>query len=153
MRERISTLNLHLSARDLTVALTHTKVLRVLEQAEYLCARYQVVVANPPYMNANGFNSSLKIFTKANFQAGNTDLYGCFIERNLNLTVPNGLVGMITIPNWMFLSSFMELRAHLLNHFSIRSLVHNGRGVWGSDFGSCSFILEKRKARQCERCI
>jgi len=125
---------------------TQTKVLRVLEQAEYLCQRYHVVIANPPYMNANHFNTALKGFTKSHFRAGNTDLYGCFIERNLGMCIQSGLVGMITIPNWMFLSSFAALRNELLTQFSIRSLVHNGRGVWGSDFGSCSFILERFQA-------
>ena len=35
-------------------------------------------------------------------------------------------------------------------HFSvcgIKSLVHNGRGVWGSDFGSCSYVLMRSSPR------
>ena len=35
---------------------THEKVLRVLEQSEYLSPRYHVVIANPPYMGGKGMN-------------------------------------------------------------------------------------------------
>ncbi len=118
---------------------THRKVLRVLEQAEALSQRYHVVVANPPYMGDGGYNAQLKDFVEANFPEGMTDLYGAFILRDLQFVVPKGLIGMITIPNWMFLQSFEQLRSHLLDKAQLDSLVYNGRGVWGSDFGSCSF--------------
>ena len=41
----------------------------------------------------------------------------------------------------MFLASFEDLRKFLLNHVQVVSLIHNGRGVWGSDFGSCSYVI------------
>jgi hypothetical protein len=50
---------------------------------------------------------------------------------------------MITIPNWLTLTSFEELRKEIFKSTPITSLVHNGRGVWSSDFGSCSFILRQ----------
>jgi hypothetical protein len=49
---------------------------------------------------------------------------------------------MITIPNWMFLKSFEDLRGVLVSEAFISSLVHCGRGVWGSDFGSCAFVIQ-----------
>jgi hypothetical protein len=55
------------------------------------------------------------------------------------------MTGMITIPNWMFLSSFESLRKTLLNRQTIETFVHNGRGIWGSDFGSCSFTIRNAK--------
>jgi type II restriction/modification system DNA methylase subunit YeeA len=50
---------------------------------------------------------------------------------------------MITIPNWMFLSSYSSLRSLIVENFYIDSFCHNGRGVWGSDFGSCAFVFRK----------
>ena len=47
---------------------------------------------------------------------------------------------MITIPNWMFLSSFEDIRKSLFARQTIDTFIHNGRGVFGSDFGSCSFV-------------
>ena len=121
---------------------THFKVLRVLEQAEALTQRYHVVVANPPYMGSNKFNPALKELTSTAFADGKADLYSCFILRNLKLVVPQGLCAMVTLPNWMFLGSWAALRRRLLTEFFISSLTHNGRGLWGPDFGSCAFIIE-----------
>jgi len=127
---------------DLMVGAIHAKVLRVLEQAEALTQRYHVVVANPPYMGGKFFAPALKRFVNTEFGDAKADLYACFIQRNLTLCLPAGLVGMITIPNWMFLSSFSQMRKRLFATARIESLVHNGRGIWGSDFGSCSFVLQ-----------
>jgi len=121
---------------------THFKFMRVLEQAEALTQRYQAVVANPPYMGAAAMNPKLKSFIEKTLAAGKADSYSAFIQRNLSLVPRNGYIAMITIPNWMFLKTFEELRDILLKTASISSLVHCGRGVWGSDFGSCAFVIQ-----------
>ena len=126
---------------DLMVSAIHIKVLRVLEQAEALTQRYHVVVANPPYMGSKFYNARMKAFVEAQYLDAKADLYACFMQRCLSLASENGLAGMITIPNWMFLSSFESHRRILLKQKNISSLVHIGRGVWGSDFGSCAFVL------------
>ena len=94
-------------------------------------------------MGRDVFNTSLKTFVKANIPEGAIDLYGCFIARNLKFLLKSGYCGMITIPNWMFLPSFSDLRESIYETASIESLIHNGRGVWGSDFGSCSFVIRQ----------
>lgn len=121
---------------------THAKILRVLQQAEYLCKRYHVAVANPPYMGSNNFNASLKGLTVRDFNEGKADLYSCFLLRDLKLIFSRGFSAMITLPNWMFLGSWEKLRKRVLTELFLPSLIHNGRGLWGSDFGSCAFILE-----------
>lgn len=122
---------------------THLKVLRVLEQAEALTQRYHVVVANPPYMGAATMNAKLKAYIADNYAEGKADLYGAFILRDLSFLIEDGLLGMITIPNWLFLESFADLRAVVLDKSYLSSLVQNGRGVWGGDFGSCGFTIVK----------
>lgn len=126
---------------DLLRQETHRKVLHALEQAAMLTQRYHVVVANPPYMGRKFMNPSLKTFVRDRFPEGGIDLYGCFMQRNLDMALLKGTVAMITIPNWMFIGSFEPLRSLLLSHTSIASLIHCGRGIWGSDFGSCAFVL------------
>ena len=90
-------------------------------------------------------NARLRTFLAECFQEGKADLYGAFILRNLALLVDGGAVGMITIPNWLFLQSFSDLRQIVLKDSSLDSLLHNGRGVWGGDFGSCSFTILKAR--------
>jgi hypothetical protein len=75
------------------------------------------------------------------YKEAKADLYACFIQRNGFFAKSNGFVGMITIPNWMCLSSFEEVRNKVFGHQTIDTFIHNGRGVFGSDFGSCSFTI------------
>ena len=126
---------------DLLNQETHHKVIRSLDQAEMLSQRYHVVVANPPYMGSGAMNPSLKRFIDNEWSRGQGDTYAAFILRNIALTQRGGYVAMITIPNWMFIAAFLELRKLIVNEFSILSLTHCGRGVWGADFGSCAFVL------------
>jgi len=112
----------------------------LIAQGEILTRTCSAVVANPPYMGGKFFSSPLKGFVGDRYKGAKADLYACFIQRNLAFAVPNGFVGLITIPNWMFLSSFEKVRSSLLDHQTIDTFVHNGRGVFGSDFGSCSFV-------------
>lgn len=119
----------------------HERVLKVIREAEFLSSRYQVTITNPPYMGGAGMNDELKDYVKTFYPNGSQDLYGCFIERCQGLVIEDGFVGMITIPNWMFLSTFESLRKCIISRTSILSIIHNGRGVWGSDFGSCAFVI------------
>jgi hypothetical protein len=127
---------------DLTHASAH--VLKpLLQQARLLSRQYDAVVANPPYMGSKYYTPMLKAFVNKEYKEAKADLYGCFMERNRVATKPSGFHGMINIPNWMFLSSFEELRKGLFDTQTIDTFVHNGRGVFGSDFGSCAFVIRK----------
>ena len=113
-----------------------------------LAGTYDAVVANPPYMGSKYYSPTLKSFVNAEYKEAKADLYACFMQRNVAAASVNGFVGMITIPNWMFLSSFEELRKSLLDKQTIDTFIHNGRGVFGSDFGSCAFAFRDRSLPQ-----
>ena len=120
---------------------TAAKFLPVIEQARMLAGRYDCVVANPPYMGSKYYNAPLKAFVNKHYKDAKADLYACFIQRNAAFAKPNGFVGMITIPNWMFLSSFEEVRKSL---FAIRPLTRSSTTGGASSvptFGSCSFTI------------
>lgn len=112
-----------------------------IRQAEVLAGCYSCAVANPPYMGGKYYCELLKSFVDKNFKGAKGDLYGAFMIRNFAFAKANGYVAMITIPNWMFLSTYEGLRKSLLADFCIETLIHNGRGVWGADFGSCAFTI------------
>ena len=138
------------TSQDLFVSDALRRLGPLTQQAESLAAHYDAVVANPPYMGSKFYCPALKNFVNDTYSAGKADLYAAFTLRNIQLAKDNGHVGMITIPNWMFLSSFKQLRGAIFQSAPISSLVHNGRGVWGSDFGSCSYVL--RRASPLEFC-
>jgi type II restriction/modification system DNA methylase subunit YeeA len=116
-------------------------IIAMLRQAKILSKQFDCVVSNPPYMGSKFFNPMLKSFINKKYNNGKGDFYASFIIRNIYFCRESGFVGMITIPNWMFLSTFENLRNILFNAAFIDSFIHIGRGVWGSDFGSCSFII------------
>jgi type II restriction/modification system DNA methylase subunit YeeA len=124
----------------------------VLEQAEYLSQRYQVVVANPPYMGGKGMNGRLSAWAKANYPDSKADLYAMFIERNLDLVVKQGAVGMITMQNWMFLSSYEKLRANLLQNKTLTSMAHLGSrafdSIGGEVVSTTAFVFENAPHRE-----
>ena len=129
------------TGRDLFVSDALKRLGLLVRQAEMLAGRYDAVVANPPYMGSKFYCAALKKFMNSFYKAGKADFYASFTLRNIQFSKKFGHVGMITIPNWMFLSSFDQLRNTIFQSAPITSLVHNGRGVWGSDFGSCSYVL------------
>jgi hypothetical protein len=58
---------------------------------------------------------------------------------------------MINLPSWMFLSSFQAVRESILASQFVISLVHLGRGVFGSDFGSVAFVMQNVPASSKSR--
>lgn len=120
-------------------------LLPLLKQACVLAKRYDAVIANPPYMGSKGMNAELKEFAKKQFPNSKSDLFAIFIERNLDLTTTAGMVAMITMQSWMFLSSFEALRARILGQHTILGMAHLGaRGfdsIGGEVVSTTAFVL------------
>ena len=133
-------------AGDLLLKDVQARVVAVLRMAEALSPKYHVVVANPPYMGAGGMNSTLSSFLGDNFKTAKTDLMTCFMERCIILNRRDGYWGMINLPSWMFLSTFEKFRNTILNQCNITSLLHLGRGIFGSDFGSVALVCRSSTA-------
>lgn len=108
---------------------------RVIFQAEYLTSRYHIVVANPPYMGSGNMSAQLSRFVKEEFPRSNADLFAAFIERNIDLTHPDGRVAMVTMHSWMFLSSFAKLRKQITDNHRLLSMAHLGTNAFGGIAG------------------
>lgn len=134
---------------DLLLKEVQDRVVVALNMAEALSSKYHVVVANPPYASATGLNPKLSAFVKDKYPDSKADLMTCFMERAGHLTMRCGFWGMINLPSWMFISSFERLRIKLLESSSISSLVHLGRGIFGSDFGTVAFVVQVKKPDEC----
>ena len=121
------------------------QLLPLVEQAEVLSNKYDVVVTNPPYMGNRGMNSKLSKYVKTNYKYSKSDLSTVFMDLGLKLCNNNGFMSMINIPVWMFLTSYENLRNNIIENHTITNLVHLGRGIFGSDFGTVSFVINKHK--------
>lgn len=115
----------------------------LIEQARMLVQKYDVVVTNPPYMGSSGMDAHLSDFVKKNYPDTKSDMSTVCMERTLNMCNAHGYMAMINIPVWMFLSSYEKLREKMLRENTIVSMVHPGRGIFGSDFGTTSFVIAK----------
>lgn len=102
------------------------EVALLVRQADLLARQYDCVVANPPYMGSRGMNGKLKEFAKDQYPDSKADLFAMFMERNVESAVATGLVGMITMQSWMFLSSFETLRMKLLGNYTLQTMFHLG---------------------------
>lgn len=138
-------MSLLMSVRNNGDELSRSYASLVMEQfawpASILALQYDAVVANPPYMGGKYYNSDLKRYVESSYKIAKGDLYTCFIIKGISLAKYGGFVAVLTTPNWMFLSSFEKLREYLFNEVAIDSFSHNGRGVFGSDFGSCACVF------------
>ena len=117
----------------------------LIDIAEVMANKYMATVTNPPYMGSAGMNSKLSTYVRTNYPKSKSDMSTVFMEKTLKMSMSLGFVSMINIPVWMNNSSFKLLRETVLSNSEIISLLHNGRGVFGSDFGSVSFVLENAK--------
>lgn len=123
--------------------------LRHLKQAlvhlKQLGNKYHCIVDNPPYMGGGKMNKSLSDWVKIHYPKSKADLMVCFMNRAQYQVMQSGFVGMINLPSWMFLSSFEDYRKELIGAYGIDTLLHLGRGIFGSDFGTVAFTLIKSK--------
>jgi hypothetical protein len=115
----------------------------LLEIAVIMHRKYHVVATNPPYMSSSGMNDKLSNFVKREYPDSKSDLSTVFMEKTLEMCNPTGLMAMINIPVWMFLSSYEKLRKNIIATNTIINMLHFGRGIFGSDFGTTSFVIAK----------
>ncbi|MDO5337224.1 MAG: BREX-1 system adenine-specific DNA-methyltransferase PglX [Eubacteriales bacterium] len=119
------------------------ELLPLVQVAEALAQKYDAVVTNPPYMGASGMCGKLSSFVKKIYPDTKSDMSTIMMERMLEMCTVHGYISMINIPVWMFLSSYEKMRNIMLHNNTIVNLVHPGRGIFGSDFGTTSFVVSK----------
>ena len=100
-------------------------ILPLIQVAEAMAQKYEVVVTNPPYMGGRNMNNRLLEKIVAEYPQGKPDLYSAFILKAMRMTRNNGFSAMITQHSWMFLSSFETLRQTYLNN-DIVNMCHLG---------------------------
>ena len=118
-------------------------LLPLVQVAEALAQKYDVVVTNPPYMGSSGMGAKLTNYVKKNYPDSKSDMSTVCMEKTMSMCNQYGYMTMINIPVWMFLSSYEKLRESLLLNSTLINMVHPGRGVFGSDFGTVTFVFRK----------
>ena len=121
----------------------------VLSVGRYLGSSYDIVITNPPYVSSRVYSPNLNKFITNGYKRSKSNLYAAFIDRCLDLCKQNGFVSMVTLHGWSFTSVYQVLREHLLNEFSLVSLIDIGtRGfdeIGGEVVSTNSFTFHKNK--------
>lgn len=103
-----------------------------------LCRRFDVVVANPPYMGSSSFNPFMSKWMKKNYPESCKDLCTAFIERGYALARNNGYTAMVTMQSWMFLGSFYRADATAFHDIPGSPIAY-----WASEAVHDAFLLGK----------
>ncbi|MFM2634012.1 BREX-1 system adenine-specific DNA-methyltransferase PglX [Vibrio alginolyticus] len=111
---------------QLFLADTHKSVLKALKQADYLSQKYQVVVANPPYMGKKNMNKRLQTWIGQNYKEMSADFYACFIERCGRLSIKHGYSAMITMDSWFSGDEYTKFRSVFLSKNNMQTCIHLG---------------------------
>lgn len=119
-------LQVALQSGDLYVKSAAQDLWPLILQAKLLGMQFDAVVANPPYMGGKGMDQALRNYAKTAFPDSKSDLFAMFIERGFEWCKPSGLNSMVTMQNWLFLSSYEEFRDRLLGTGTVLSLVQIG---------------------------
>lgn len=102
------------------------KLERALTSMKALSRRFDVVVANPPYMGSSSFNPFMSKWIKKHYPDSCKDLCTAFIERGYTLARERGYDTMVTMQSWMFLGSFEKMRNRIIDEKSTVTMAHLG---------------------------
>lgn len=137
--------SIHVLAQQAGASLLDSKLaasLGAIEPAlDAISDRYDVVVANPPYMGSSSFNPFMSSWIKKNYLDVKSDLCTCFIERGFDLAYDRGYSAMVTMASWMFLGSFEQLRKRVIDTKGIISLLYMGHMVMRIAFNTSATVF------------
>ena len=114
---------------------------KLINVGETLAQKYHAVVTNPPYMGINNSSEKLNSFAKREYPISKYDMSTICMEKTISMCNKIGFMAMINIPVWMSKSSFEQFRYMLLEKYTFVNMLHNGRGIFGSDFGTTAFVI------------
>ena len=90
-------------------------LLPLVQVAEALAQKYDVVVTNPPYMGNRGMGNVLNKYISEHFCDSKSDMFAIFLEKGLDFLKLNRPMAYITMQSWLFLASYDKVRFKLAN--------------------------------------
>ena len=122
------------------LAATARKLAAAQAACETLSGRFDVVVANPPYMGSSSFNPFMGKWMKKRYPDVKSDLFAAFIVRIMDYANDHGEVGIMSPFVWMFIGSYEKLRNKLIDEKTITSLIQlEYSGFAGATVPICTF--------------
>ena len=124
------------------LANTSEKLAKALKANDSLSRRFDVVVANPPYMGSSSFNPFMSKWVKRHYPDVKSDLFAAFIMRIMDFAKEHGEVGIMSPFVWMFIGSYEKLRNRIIDEKTLTSLVQlEYSGFAGATVPICTFTF------------
>ena len=121
------------------------ELLPLVQMAETLAQKYDVVVTNPPYMGASNMNSKLNEFIKNNYIDYKSDFFSAFVIHASQMTKQRGYCGFFTPYVWMFIQSYEKMRNYLYNQATIETLIQFEYSAFEeATVPVCTFVFQNR---------
>ena len=115
-----------------------------LKLLDLLSERYDIVVANPPYLDSRDMNADLKKFIDEEYKLAKRNLFAAFCVRCLELVREGGRFGAITGQTFMFISTFEDFRKYLAGRGAIELLSQYDYGLFaGVRVDTAAFVLRR----------
>ena len=116
---------------------------RLGQLAMVLSRKYDVMITNPPYLGSSSLETPSKDYAFKNYPNSKTDMFAMFMETKFIKN--SGLMAIINMQGWMFLSSYEKLRRNIKNESHFINMMHLGTRAFemisGDVVNTTSFIL------------
>ena len=125
------------------------ELLPLVQVAEALAQKYDVVVTNPPYMGGRNMNDKLNSFVKENYTEYKSDFFSAFVIHSSEMTKKNGFCGFFTPYVWMFIQSYEQMRKYLYNYATIETLIQFEYSAFEeATVPVCTFIFRNHRVEK-----
>ena len=112
------------------------KVLPLIEQAEIIIDKYDIVITNPPYLGISRMDKNLQQYVTKNYPYTKFDLSMIFFENVVNnYCKDGGYIAFITINSWMYSKRFEYMRKKVIYDLEFESLVDFGTELFDGKVG------------------
>lgn len=115
-----------------------------------LSRRYDIAVANPPYMHNRNMGPQMRLYLKAHFDGANLDLYAAFIALCKRLVGIDGFACLVSQHSFMFVASYKNLREDILSTSLIELVAHLGprafEEISGEKVNTALIVIRNRRA-------
>ena len=136
--------DIHMS-RDVALA----ELLPLVQVAETLAQKYDVVVTNPPYMGASNMNPKLNEFIKNNYADYKSDFFSAFVIHASQMAKQSGYCGFFTPYVWMFIQSYEKMRNYLYSQATIETLIQFEYSAFEeATVPVCTFAFQNRHVQK-----
>ena len=125
------------------------ELLPLVQVAEALAQKYDVVVTNPPYMGASNMNPKLNDFIKKNYADYKSDSFSAFVIHCSEVTKKSGYCGFFTPYVWMFIQSYEKMRNYLYTQATIETLIQFEYSAFEeATVPVCTFAFQNRHVQK-----